>query len=337
MFEYFYHEILRKTVISFGSLFNNISIKHTNNSDEVTSTIKVPLAYGPTQKFLARLEQSPDLNKPVQITLPRMSFEFIGLNYDATRKVTTTQTFLTFSSDNKTQEKKAYMPVPYNMQFELSIMTKLNDDMLQIIEQILPYFQPSYSLTVDLVKEIGEKRDIPVVLDSITMSDDYEGDFSTRRVLIYTLRFTAKTYLFGPISSASGDIIKKVSIGYVAANASGVTSKTGGRDITYSVTPRATKNYTGTITTNLINDISLSDTTIEVANASSIPINSYIVIDNEAMYVDSKSSNVLTVVRGSDETIAATHVAGADVKKITTEDNDLIEVGDDFGFSGEFS
>ena len=192
MFEYFYHEILRKTVISFGTLFNGMTIKHTDSSDDVVSEIKVPLAYGPMQKFLARLEQSPDLNKPVQISLPRMSFEFIGLNYDPSRKVTTTQTFITANTANKTQEKKVYMPVPYNMQFELNILTKLNDDMLQIVEQILPYFQPSFNLSVNLISEIGEKRDIPIVLDSITMNDDYEGDFSTRRALIYTLRFTAK-------------------------------------------------------------------------------------------------------------------------------------------------
>ncbi len=106
MFEYFYHEILRKTVISFGSLFNEISIKHKNNSNEIVSVLKVPLAYGPTQKFLARLEQSPDLNRPIQMTLPRMSFEFIGLNYDSTRKATTTQTFITAPTSDEKQEKK---------------------------------------------------------------------------------------------------------------------------------------------------------------------------------------------------------------------------------------
>jgi hypothetical protein len=337
MFEYFYHEILRRTIVSFGSLFNNISIKHTNNSDEVVSVIKVPLAYGPSQKFLARLEQSPDLNKPVQMNLPRMSFEFIGLNYDSGRKITQTQTFITAPTSDKTQEKKAYMPVPYNMQFELSIMTKLNDDMLQIVEQILPYFQPSYNMTVNLLEEIGEKRDIPVVLDSITMTDDYEGDFSTRRALIYTLRFTAKTYLFGPVLSASSDIIKKVSVGFIAASSSGADSKAGSRDLTYSVEPRAIKNYTGTVTTSLVNDIGLSETEITVADASSIPENTYIVIDNEEMYVDSKSGNLLTVIRGSDQTVASNHVSGADVKKITSEDNQLIEVGDDFGFDGGFS
>jgi hypothetical protein len=333
MFEYFYHEILRRTVISFGSLFNNISIKHTDNSGNVVSVIKVPFAYGPTQKFLARLEQSPNLNKPVQMTLPRMSFELVGLSYDPTRKATTTQSFLTTSSTNKTQEKKAYLPVPYNLDFELSIMTKLNDDMLQIIEQIIPYFQPAYTISIDLVKEIGEKRDIPVILNSISMSDDYEGDFSTRRALIYTLRFTAKTYLFGPISTASSDVIKKVSIGLVA----GDSTKTPTREVVYTVEPRATKNYTGTITTTLSKDISLSDTLVEVVDASNIPENTYIYVDEEEMYVDSKAGNLLTVKRGSDETIAAPHVLGSSVKKITTEDNDLIEVGDDFGFSGTLS
>jgi len=159
MFEYFYNEILRRTVISFGSLFNDIKIKHKNTEDDVVSIIKVPLAYGPTQKFLARLEQSANLNKPVQITLPRMSFEFTGLTYDPTRKSTTTQTFTAKDVNDTKETKKAYLPVPYNMQFELSIMSKLNDDALQIIEQILPYFQPAYTMTVELVDSINEKRE----------------------------------------------------------------------------------------------------------------------------------------------------------------------------------
>ena len=138
------------------------------------------MAYGPTQKFLARLEQSPDLNKSTAMSLPRMSFEFTGLTYDGSRKVTTTQTFLATDKDTGTEVKKTYMPVPYNMQFELSIMTKLNDDALQIVEQILPYFQPAYNLTIELVETIKEKRDVPIVLENITMQDDYEGDFLLR-------------------------------------------------------------------------------------------------------------------------------------------------------------
>ena len=336
MFEYFYHEILRKTIISFGTLFNGITIKHTDSDGDTNSVIKVPLAYGPTQKFLARLEQSPNLNKSVQITLPRMSFEFVGMTYDPSRKVTTTQTFLAGESADKSVEKKTYMPVPYNMQFELAIMCKLNDDALQIVEQIVPYFQPAYSVTVDLVESLGEKRDIPVILDNITMTDDYEGDFSTRRVLLYSLRFTAKTYLFGPVSSASSDIIKKVSIGYIAADSSSADSRTGGRDLTYSVTPRATKNYDEVVATNLSSDISLADVTFEVGDGTALTVNKYIVIDNESMYVDKINGNEITVLRGQDGTTAQGHVKGSDIGKITEADNLLIEVGDDFGFDGSY-
>ena len=337
MFEYFYHEILRKTIIAFGTLFNGMTIKHKDSDGETGSVIRVPLAYGPTQKFLARLEQSPDLNKSVQITLPRMSFEMIGMQYDPSRKVTTTQTFLAGSDSDKSVNKKAYMPVPYNMQFELAIMCKLNDDALQLVEQILPYFQPQYSLTVDLVESLGEKRDIPVTLENITMVDDYEGDFSTRRVLLYTLRFSAKTYLFGPVSSVTDDIIKKVSIGYIAAESSGTTARTGGRDVTYSVTPRATKNYDGVVATNLSDNISLGDVTFLVDDGTALTVDNYIVVDNESMYVDKINGNEITVLRGQDGTTAATHVKGADVGKITSADNDLIEVGDDFGFDGSYA
>jgi hypothetical protein len=330
MFEYFYHEILRRTVVSFGSLFNEISIKHTDNSGNVKSVIKVPLAYGPTQKFLARLEQSPDLNKPVQITLPRMSFEFTGLTYDATRKSTTTQTFIAKSAVDGTETKKVYLPVPYNMQFELSILCKLNDDALQIIEQILPFFQPSYSMTIELVDIINEKRDIPVILENITMQDDYEGNFTTRRVLTYTLRFTAKTYLFGPVSSATKDIIKKATIGYIT----GGTTDSPTREVIYSAEPRAIKNYTGIVVTNLSKDITTEDTLITVNSVGSIVANSYIDIEGEEVFVKRISGNVLTVERGKDGTSITSHLSGTEVKSITTADNVLIEEGDDFGFSG---
>ena len=330
MFEYFYHEILRRTVVSFGSLFNEISIKHTDNSGNVKSVIKVPLAYGPTQKFLARLEQSPDLNKPVQITLPRMSFEFTGLTYDPTRKSTTTQTFIAKSAVDGTETKKVYLPVPYNMQFELSIMSKLNDDALQIIEQILPFFQPAYSMTIELVDIINEKRDIAVVLENITMQDDYEGNFSTRRVLIYTLRFTAKTYLFGPVSSATKNIIKKSTIGYIG----GDKADSPIREVVYSTEPRAIKNYTGIIVTNLSKDITTEDTLIAVNSVEFIIINTYLDIEGEEVFVKRISGNVITVERGRDGTPITSHLSGAEVKSITTADNVLVEEGDDFGFNG---
>ena len=214
MFEYFYNEIFRSVIIGFGSLFNGIEIKKGD------SIIKVPLAYGPTQKFLARMQQEADLNKPVSITLPRMSFEFLGLQYDASRKSTQTQTIINQTPDGA-NVKRNYLPVPYNMRFELSIMTKLNDDMLQIIEQILPYFQPAYQLPINFLGNLKEKRDVPINLDNISMEDDYEGNFDTRRALIYTLSFTAKTTLFGPITDVTGDVIKRVAVGYVAGSRTG--------------------------------------------------------------------------------------------------------------------
>jgi hypothetical protein len=331
MFEYFYHEIIRKTIVAFGTLFNGITIKHKNDSGDITLSLRVPLAYGPTQKFLARLEQVPDLNKPIQVNLPRMSFELIGMSYDNTRKLTTTQTFLAKDVNNN-QIKKAYLPVPYNLNFELSIITKLNDDMLQIIEQILPYFQPNYNLTIDLVKEIGEKRDVQIVLDNISMTDNYEGDYNERRALIYTLKFTAKTYLFGPVSSnsVSSEIIKKVSIGLVSGDVSGLAR----REVTYSVEPRAIQSYTDTVTTTISKDVNINDTLIEVSDSSGITVGSHLDINKEEVYVESISGNTLTVRRGQDSTTILSHISGSEVKLITNADDILIKPGDDFGFSG---
>lgn len=206
---YYYHEIIRKTIIGFGTLFNQIYIRHDDANGASYSEMRVPLAYGPMQKFLAKIQQQAELNKPVALTLPRMSFEMISIQYDPSRKTGVTQTF---KASDGTNLKKVYMPVPYNIGFELNILTKLNDDALQIVEQILPYFQPSFNISIDLIDSIGEKRDIPVVLNSTSFQDDYEGDFSTRRSLIYTLNFTAKTYLFGPVAETTDGLIKKVQV-----------------------------------------------------------------------------------------------------------------------------
>ncbi len=329
MFEYFYNEILRKTIIGFGTLFNGISIKQDG------SVVKVPLAYGPTQKFLARLEQAPNLSQATAISLPRMSFEFTGLTYDSSRKVTTTQTIAVKNPDDGTDIKKVFMPVPYNMQFELSIMCKLNDDALQVVEQILPYFQPQYNLTINLVSLINEKKDVPVVLENITMDDQYEGDFTSRRVLLYTLRFTAKTYLFGPVTSASKDIIKTASVRYLAGG-----SQSTQRDVTFAVQPRALKDYTDDVVTTVSEDIDASQKTINVVDGTAITVNKFIDVDGEEMKVTKITSNKLTVERGQDSTIAKAHVRGTGVKGIdytAREDSNIIELGDDFGFDGSYS
>ena len=329
MFEYFYNEILRKTIIGFGTLFNDLTIKQEN------SVVKVPLAYGPVQKFLARLEQAPNLSQAVQISLPRMSFEFIGLTYDPARKVTTTQQITVKDPSGGTDIKKVYTPVPYNMQFELNIMTKLNDDALQIVEQILPYFQPSYNLTVNLVSEINEKKDVPIVLENVSFQHDYEGDYTSRRVLMYTLRFTAKTYLFGPVAAATKDIVKSVSGRSLAGG-----SKSTERDVTYAVKPRALKDYTDDVVTNLAEDITAEAVTVNVDDGTAITVKKYVDIDGEEMYVTKITGNKLNVKRGQDNTIAKAHVRGTGVKGIdytAREDSDLVEAGDDFGFDGTYS
>ena len=329
MFEYFYNEILRSTIIGFGSLFNGIEVHHQNDQDKTVSVIQVPIAYGPTQKFLARMQQEANLNRPVQITLPRMSFEFISLTYDPSRKTSKNQTFITTSPDGS-QVKRLYSPVPYNMGFELSIYTKLNDDMLQIIEQILPYFQPHYNLSIKFLGSLNEIRDVPVVLDTINMDDDYEGNFDTRRALVYTLQFTAKTYLYGPVTDVSGDIIRKVTIGYLAGSIGGGVAT---RDLTYQVTPRATKDYDNSLISNLDEDVDISQTMIKVTNPEGITENTYVYIDTEEMFVEKVIGERIKVRRGQDNTKASIHVLGTDVFSITKEDNKLIEFGDDFGFS----
>jgi hypothetical protein len=227
---YFYHQNIRKTIIAFGNLFNNLYIKHQDGDGNDYSDVRVPLAYGPTQKFLARLEQQADLNKPVAITLPRMSFEMNSIKYDPARKSGISQSFKASDGNNI---KKVFMPVPYNIGFELNIMAKLNDDILQIIEQILPFFQPAFTVSIDMVDTIGETKDIPIVLDDISFRDDYEGDFSTRRILLYTLQFTAKTYLFGPISDSTGGLIRKVQVDMYSST----DTQTARREMRYTVTP----------------------------------------------------------------------------------------------------
>jgi len=233
---YFYHEIIRKTVISFGTVFNDIHVRHQDNTGKDLNDIKVPVSYGPRQKFLARIQQQAELNKATQITLPRISFEMNSVTYDPTRKSGITQTFKAMDGD---KFKKVFMPVPYNIGFQLNILTKLQDDSLQILEQILPFFQPAFTLTIDLVDQIGEKRDVPLVLNNISFTDDYEGDFDTRRALIYTLDFTAKTYMFGPIADSTDGLIRKVQIDYYSDS----DPRTAKRIQRYRVESTAKKDY----------------------------------------------------------------------------------------------
>jgi len=324
---YHYHEIIKRTIVAFGTLFNNLYIKHQDGTGADNSVIKVPISYGPVQKFLARLDEKPDLRRRVAITLPRMSFEMTDIVYDASRKVSSVQKFQ--ANREGVGPVQVYMPAPYNLSIELSIITKYQDDMLQILEQILPYFQPQFNLTVDLVNSIGEKRDIPITLEGISMQDDYEGDYTTRRSLVYTLRFTAKTSIFGKIDDKEGPIIKKVTVDYYGDT----DRQEASRQLRYQVTPRAIKDYNDDNTTTLGADISETQRTFDVSNASQFVVDSYIMINEESMLITKIAGNTLTVTRGMDKTINAKHQVGDQINMINAADDALINYDDEFGFN----
>jgi hypothetical protein len=203
------HSTLRKYVILFGTLFNNLYINREDSAGETIQTLKVPLSYGPKEKFLARLEGNPQLDREIAVVLPRMAFEMIDLNYDNDRKMGTINKIVATGSDDNSV-KYMYAPVPYNIQFNLYVMTKNAEDGTRIIEQILPYFTPSWTSTVNILPEMNHKIDVPLTLNSVTSEDTFEGDFIQRRAIIWTLSFTMKGQLFGPVRDSS--IIKEVDV-----------------------------------------------------------------------------------------------------------------------------
>lgn len=194
------HDTLRKYIIVFGTLFNDIYINRTNSTDEIVQTLKIPLTYGPKDKVLARLEQNPKMDNQIGIVLPRISFEMTSMEYDPTRKLNTLNKLTKQSTTAGTDDevKYQYQPVPYDMQFEMNIIVKNSEDGTRIVEQIVPYFTPDFTVSVNLMPEVDAARDIPIILNSITHQDTYEGSFEERRAVIWTLTFTLKGWLYGP-------------------------------------------------------------------------------------------------------------------------------------------
>ena len=194
---YFYNETTRKYVAVFGTIFNQIKIERAQADGTVVQDLIVPLNYGPQQKFLARLQQDPNLNRKSAISLPRMSFEIMGMNYDPERKVGQTRKVMRSNSEETGQRGFTYVGAPYNLDFQLSIITKYTEDAAKILEQIIPFFQPDFTQTVKLIPDI-DAIDIPIILNGVTTEEIYEGDFDTRRSVLYTLTFTMKGWYFGP-------------------------------------------------------------------------------------------------------------------------------------------
>lgn len=204
---HFYHKLTRKYVVLFGTMFNNITLVKTNqDTGAEIERMKIPITYAPKEKYISRLRSDPDLQRQIQIRLPRLSFELTGMSYDATRKQNSL--LKVAKSNSSTTGKSSYMHVPYDLSFELNLYARNIDDGTQIIEQILPYFTPDYTVTINPVSSLGVLKDIPISLDSVQYNIEHEGNFDSIRFITWTLSFTMKVDFFGPVSNPK--IIRKV-------------------------------------------------------------------------------------------------------------------------------
>ena len=256
----YYNQVIRRYVVMFGTLFNDIVVQRFNTSGVRIQSIRVPIAYGPKEKFLARVEQNPDLQKKSSVSLPRIGFEMVGMQYMPDRKLSSTQRRVqvqgTAGSNNDI--KSVFTPVPYDFNFSLSVFVKNADDGIQILEQILPFFTPDWTTTVKIIPEMDITHDIPTVLTSVTTEDTYEGDFETRRTLIYNLDFLVKGYIYGPVRKSG--IIKRTLIDFI--DSKGPKDKSGVKLETIKIVPglQANGQPTGNTENSInINNISAND------------------------------------------------------------------------------
>jgi hypothetical protein len=267
----FYFSLIRKYVILMGTLVNNIRITRTDTSGNVTSLIKVPVTYAPKDKMLARVLQDPDIDRPSSVVpLPMISFEMGRMSYDGTRKLPTINKIAVKNATEINNLKYQYNPVPYNIEFKVYVYAKNAEDGTKIIEQILPYFTPDWTTTVKLIPEMEITMDIPIILNDISYSDNYDGAFQKRRAIIWTLDFVLKGYIYGPVKS--NGIIKFVKTNFYLPDTQygGIPNVVGDLPVVERVTtqPGLTANgnpvsYFGqpnnTIATVAYNDIEVSD------------------------------------------------------------------------------
>jgi len=196
----FYNRTIRKIVVAFGTVFNDIYlVRYTKDGITAKETIKVPLNWGAKEKYITRLTADPTLTKSIATTVPRISFEMTGMSYDSSRKLPTT--VRNFSANNATTVNAQYVPVPYNFDFSLSIYVRNTEDGTQILEQILPFFTPDFSVTVDFIPLMDPKYDMPIILNSVSNETTYEGDMMETRMIIWNLEFTAKSHIWPPVKT----------------------------------------------------------------------------------------------------------------------------------------
>lgn len=210
------HGTIRKYVIYFGTLFNEVILTRDDANGKIVQYMKVPLNYGPKEKYLARVEGNPQLDRNIALTLPRMSFEMTNMQYDFDRKLNTTGKVRTAYAGDSSKLQYQYNPVPYNIDFNLYIMVKNAEDGTRIIEQILPFFTPEWTASLKINPDMGFNYDVPIILNSVRSQDTYEGNFETRRAIIWTLSFTMKALVFGPVKT--GSIIKQTEVNMFLPN-----------------------------------------------------------------------------------------------------------------------
>lgn len=209
----FYHGSIRKSIVAFGKLFSNIYIDR-KSGDSVEGTteqrLHVPIAYAPKEKWLVRIDEDPNLENQVYTTLPRMSFEVTGMVYDSTRKINRMNAISKYIDETPESKKRVFTPVPYNIDVTLYVLAKTQEDALQIVEQILPTFTPDYTMALNVLPEMDQVQDLSINLSSVSVQDDYDGDFQTRRFVTYTLTFILKTNIYGAVNNRS--VIKDVQV-----------------------------------------------------------------------------------------------------------------------------
>jgi hypothetical protein len=213
---HFYNRTIRKVVVSFGTIFNDIYVHRFNKDGSEQQRFLVPLSYGAKEKYITRLLSDPNLTKSVNVVVPRISFNLDGLNYDISRKKQTTLQNFSYTQTNGVSSQ--YVPVPYNFDFSMSIYVRHTEDGTQILEQILPFFTPDFTVTVNFIDGMCQKYDMPIILNSVTNNTDYEGDMMTTRLITWDLQFTAKGYIWPPVKSGRGLIGQYSDVGGPNAN-----------------------------------------------------------------------------------------------------------------------
>ena len=251
---------IKRAVSVFGTMFNEIDIQRDNKDGTTAQNVRVPLSYGPKQKFIARLDQAGDImdnnSSRVAMTLPRIAFDITGLTYDAERKLGKLKQYKLHDASDNTVLRTQFAPVPYNINFGLYVLAKNTEDALQIVEQILPFFTPDFTVTMTTVPGTNEKRDVPIVLQDVSYTDEYEGDFQARRVITWNLNFEMKTYLYGSISSS--EIIRDVRARtYISDD--GLVDTTAGRSSEVKMVPNPTNASPETAPLNITETINFFD------------------------------------------------------------------------------